>query len=214
LAKEFPAVSNKVRVLPNAIDVNALERPPSFNRDEFRAALGIAPSDVVFVFAALGHFERKGLPLLMEALAQLESKSAKLLVVGGTDDLVEKYRSRAEAFHLSGRFFFAGMQSDVRPYLWAADAFALASTYETFSLVAFEAAAASLPLITPKLHGIEEIVRDGETGYIVTRSVEDLAFALSRFVELPPAQRAEMGNRARLAAGTLSRDTLMLPTCQ
>jgi glycosyltransferase involved in cell wall biosynthesis len=57
-----------------------------------------------------------------------------------------------------------------------------------------------LPLITPKLHGIEEIVRDGETGYIVTRSVEDLAFALSRFVELPPPQRAEMGNRARLAA--------------
>jgi glycosyltransferase involved in cell wall biosynthesis len=200
LAKEFPPVSNKVRVLPNAVDVDALRRPASFDRDGFRTALGIAPSDIVFVFAALGHFERKGLPLLMEALSRLESQSAKLLVVGGTDDLVENYRSRAEAFHLGGRIFFAGMQSDVRPYLWAADAFALASTYETFSLVAFEAAAASLPLITPKLHGIEEIVRDGETGYIVTRLVEDLSFALNRFVKLPSAQRAEMGNRARLAA--------------
>jgi glycosyltransferase involved in cell wall biosynthesis len=200
LVQQFPALSNRVRVLPNAVDVEALQRPASFDRNAFRASIGITPADIVFVFSALGHFERKGLPLLMEALSRTKSQSAKLLVIGGTDDLVANYRSRADALHLNGRVLFAGMQSDVHPYLWAADAFTIASTYETFSLVAFEAAAASLPLITPLLHGIEEIVRDGETGYIVPRSADDFALALNRFIALPPRQRAEMGSQARLAA--------------
>ena len=98
------------------------------------------------------------------------------------------------------------MQSDVRPYLWASDAFAFASTYETFSLVAFEAAAASLPLLTPRLHGIEEIAADGETGYIVNRTVEDFAAALKRFVQLPAQKRLEMGKRARAAALTYDEE--------
>ena len=200
LVNQFPAVANKIRVLPNAVDVDALQRPSSFDRPAFRASLGITPNDIVFVFAALGHFERKGLPLLMEALSLTVSPNAKLLVIGGTADLVASYRSRAEQLQLGGRVLFAGMQSDVRPYLWAADAFNIASTYETFSLVAFEAAAASLPLITPLLHGIEEIVKDGETGYIVARSVDEFALALNRFIALAPQQRAEMGSKARLAA--------------
>lgn len=200
LAGEFPAVTDKIRVLPNAIDVDGLKRPASFDRNQFRAALGITGSDIVFVFAALGHFERKGLPLLLEALSHLNSQEAKLLVVGGTDDLVENYRSRAEDFHVGDRVLFAGLQSDVRRYFWAADAFVLASNYETFSLVAFEAAAASLPLITPRLHGIEEIVKDDETGYIVPRTVSDFTIALNRFIELQPERRAEMGSQARLSA--------------
>ena len=162
--------------------------------------MGFGASDVVFLFAALGHFERKGLPILLEALSRVKSKSAKLLVVGGTKDLIESYRSRAQDLVLTDRVLFSGTQSDIRPYLWAADGFALASSYETFSLVAFEAAAASLPLITPLLHGIEEIVRDQETGFVVNRTAEDFAAALTRFIELPAEERIQMGERARSAA--------------
>jgi glycosyltransferase involved in cell wall biosynthesis len=121
-------------------------------------------------------------------------------VVGGTPDLIESYRAKISDLGVTRRVLLVGMQSDVRPYLWASDAFAFASTYETFSLVAFEAAAASLPLLTPRLHGIEEIAVDGETGYIVNRTVEDFAAALGRFVALPEQRRIEMGKRARTAA--------------
>jgi glycosyltransferase involved in cell wall biosynthesis len=200
LAVAFPVTAAKVRVLPNAIDVEALRAPSSFNRNTFRVDIGLNVSDVVFVFAALGHFERKGLPLLIEALARPGLETAKLLVVGGATDLIEIYRARAEAAGLKERVSFAGMQLDVRPYLWAADAFVLASTYETFSLVAFEAAAASLPLITPALHGIEEIVTDGATGFVVSRTIDEFAAAMKRFIGLSPEQRAQMGTRARSAA--------------
>ena len=206
LRNEFPVAASKIRVLPNAVDVGPLQRPASFDRDRFRTELEIDASDVVFVFAALGHFERKGLPLLLAALARVESSAAKLLVVGGTPDLIESYRAKISDLGVTRRVLLVGMQSDVRPYLWASDAFALASTYETFSLVAFEAAAASLPLLTPRLHGIEEIAVDGETGYIVNRTVEDFAAALARFVALPPQRRIEMGKRARAAALTYDEE--------
>jgi glycosyltransferase involved in cell wall biosynthesis len=200
LQQEFPTAEGKVRVLPNAVDVEKLERPTSFEREQYRANLGFDASDVVFIFAALGHFERKGLPLLLEALSRVKSDAAKLLIVGGTGDLIESYRLRARKFGLADRVVFIGMQSDVRPYLWAADAFAIASSYETFSLVAFEAAAASLPLVTPLLHGIEEIVADQETGYVVNRTVEDFANALTRIVDLSAQERKEMGRKAWSAA--------------
>ncbi len=199
LADEFPMAASKIQVLPNAIDVDGLSRPVEFDSAEYRKQLNLSAQDVVFVFAALGHFERKGLPLLMEALSKVESKRAKLLVVGGTNDLVEAYRMRAAAMGVGDRVVFVGMKAEIRPYLWCSDAFVLASNYETFSLVAFEAAAARLPLITPSLHGIEEIVRDGETGFVVERTVGDFAWAMGRFLDLPAAKRSEMGDRARVS---------------
>ena len=74
---------------------------------------------------------------------------------------------------------------------------------------AFEAAAASLPLITPLLHGIEEIVIDGQTGYIVRRTVEDFAAALTRFVQLSVAVRTEMGRRARAQAAKYNEESFV-----
>jgi glycosyltransferase involved in cell wall biosynthesis len=199
LEAEFPKVTGKLQILPNAVDVKRLQRPSTFDRDTFRALLGVTSSDVVFIFVALGHFERKGLPIILQALSQAESKAAKLLVVGGADDLIDSYRVRLKNLGLADRVIFAGMQSDVRPYFWAADVFVLGSSYETFSLATFEAAAAALPVITPLLHGVEEIVRDRQTGYIVRRTVADFASAIDRVAHLSSHGRAEMGGHARSA---------------
>jgi glycosyltransferase involved in cell wall biosynthesis len=75
-----------------------------------------------------------------------------------------------------------------------------ASAYETFSLVVVEAGAASLVLITRLLHGVGEIVSDRQTGYVVRRTVEDLASVLMQFLKLKAQERIEMGRRARLEA--------------
>lgn len=200
LGGEFPAVAEKIRVFPNAVDNDAFRMPPFFDRGAFRRHIGLEDSDVVFLFVALGHFERKGLPLLFEALDHAGLETAKLLVVGGTDDLIKYYRGRCKDVGLQDRVLFAGHQAEVSPYMWGADAFVLASAYETFSLVAFEGAAASLPLITTRLYGVEEIVRDGVTGYVVERNVGSFAAAMKHFVELSPAARRVMGSHARSAA--------------
>jgi glycosyltransferase involved in cell wall biosynthesis len=199
LEQEFPFAAPKIRVLPNAVDVERLARPASFDREAFRRELGFQKEDTVFLFAALGHFERKGLPILIDALARLRGTRIKLLVVGGERGLIDAYRARIEQTPAEGRVVFAGMQSDTSRYFWAADAFAFPSHYETFSLVAYEAAAARLPLIAPRLNGVEEILDDSRTGFLITQTSESVAAALERFAGLPETQRAEMGARARAA---------------
>ena len=89
------------------------------------------------------------------------------------------------------------MQRNVRPFLWASDAFVLPSGYEVFSLAVLEAAAAGLPLIVTMINGVEEFVRDGVNGIVVERTVAGIRAGLQRFVALPPEQRRAIGRQAR-----------------
>jgi glycosyltransferase involved in cell wall biosynthesis len=200
LIREFPFSLNKIVVLPNAVDVERLQPEPGFDRDSFRRDLGLLPGDTAFLFMALGQFERKGLPLLLDGLVNVPSAETKLVVVGGEPDLIEAYKARVEQLGLADRVIFAGMQEDVRPFFWAADAFAFPSLYETFSLVTYEAAAAGLPILAPPLNGVEDLIRDGENGIVLTRTVEGIRCALQRFLRLTERERAEMGRKAKSAA--------------
>jgi len=171
--------------------------PPGFNRARFRRSLGVTEDDLGLAFVALGQFERKGLPLVLEALAHLREPRLKLLVVGGREDLVETYRRRADRMGLSPYVQFLGDQHDVRPYLWSSDALVFPSFYEAFSLVTLEAAAAGLPLIVPPINGVEEFVRDGENGLLIHQTRDGVAAGLARFLALSPDARRSMGQAAR-----------------
>ncbi len=120
-----------------------------------------------------------------------------MVIVGGPDALVKSYRQRADSLGLNGNIHFTGYQRDVRPYLWAADVFALPSYYEVFPLVALEAAAAGLPLLVARLNGVEEFIRDGENGIVVERNVPSIEAALRAFSEISQEERRTWGERAR-----------------
>jgi glycosyltransferase involved in cell wall biosynthesis len=193
LSKEYPAVCGKVKVIPNPVDVAKMRQPEDFDRRAFRARLGIDEDETVLLFCALGHFERKGLPLLLAALQEFQDVRWKLIVVGGEADTVAAYRRISR----SDRIIYAGMQSDVRPFLWASEAFVLPSAYETFSLVTFEAAAAGVPPVVPRLYGIEDFLRDGENGIYLVRTDAGVKAALKRFFSLDSATLRRMGQQAR-----------------
>jgi glycosyltransferase involved in cell wall biosynthesis len=206
LKRDFRIEPEKVSVIANPIPIKRMERPADFDRDDFRHRLGFAPSDFVLVFSALGQFERKGLPLILHSLAEPSQLQTKLLVVGGEPDLIGEYRQRANALGLGDRVCFAGMQTDVRPFLWSGSAFILASTYESFSLVTYEAAAAELPILAPALNGIRDLLRDGENGFLVTHSKLSITSALERITTLSEEERQVMGNNARRSAASFSEE--------
>jgi glycosyltransferase involved in cell wall biosynthesis len=118
-------------------------------------------------------------------------------VGGGEHDLVTAYQARVKHMGLSSHVQFAGMQQDIRPYLWAADAFAFPSFYEAFPLVAIEAAAAGLPLIVTPISGVEEFLSDGKNGILVEQTPEAVADGLKRFLLLAPEARRAMGRQAQ-----------------
>ncbi len=197
LEETYPFVKGKITVISNPVDRERMARPPEFEREAFRQEHGAGPEDVVLVFVALGQFERKGLHLVLEALKALAEPRLKLWVVGGEPDLVAAWKRRVEAMGLGFQVSFSGMQKDVRPFLWGGDALIFPSFYEVFPLVSLEAAAAGLPLIVTPLYGVEEFMRDGETGFVVASSAEGVEEGLRRFLALSPEERGALGERAQ-----------------
>lgn len=181
-------VGKKMHVIGNAVDVQKMHPPADFDRAALRAEHGFKARDLVLSFVALGHFERKGLPLLLEAIQALGDSDIKLLVVGGKPSTVEEYQHHADGLGILEQVCFVGMRQDIRPYLWMSDAFAFPSAYETFSVATFEASAAGLPVLVSHLYGVEDYVVNGENGWVVERSKEQIADALRQLQE----QRAEL----------------------
>ena len=149
------------------------------------------------MFVALGHFERKGLPLLLEALTTPGLGRARLWVVGGESGLVRAYDVLASRLGISDKVTFVGRTNDVRPFLWAADAFVAPSHYEAFYLGLLEAAAAGLPLIATRISGPRSWLEDAVNGIEVERTGPGVATALDRFMTLDTPRRREMGWAAR-----------------
>src|SRR4051812_25575084 len=69
LARVYPGVAEKITVIRNTVDLAHFERPSGFDRRGFRRRMDTDDAHTAFVFVALGHFERKGLPMLLEALS-------------------------------------------------------------------------------------------------------------------------------------------------
>jgi glycosyltransferase involved in cell wall biosynthesis len=204
-ARIYPGVEDKITVIPNTVDVSHFREPTGFDRRELRRRMETDADHVAFVFVALGHFERKGLPTLLEALAGDDPalERARLWVVGGEAGLVAAYRERTQRLGIADKVSFAGRTDDVRPFLWSADAFVLPSHYEAFSAALLEAAAAGMPAITTRISGSEEVLRDGVNGFEVELSAEGIATGLRRFLELDADEREAMRDAARASVAPL-----------
>jgi glycosyltransferase involved in cell wall biosynthesis len=203
IAADYPTQRAKLRVIANPVDVEHFARPSQHQRDAMRRAQGFDARHIVVGFMALGDFERKGLGLLLQALATLgeaERGALRLLVIGGQPGEIATYEGLARRLGVDGGVRFVGLQRDVRPFLWSCDSFALPSTYETFGLAAAQAAAAGLPvLVCDAVHGLEEFVADGRNGWSVPRTCAALAACLTHQV----AHHELLPTMGRAAAETM-----------
>ena len=212
LRAEYAIPENKIRLLPNPVDIARMAAPSGYDRSRARREIGCSENDILISFVALGQYERKGLTLLLKAIAsspKVGKSELHLVIVGGPDTLVKTYRRRADRLGLNGNIHFTGHKSDVRPYLWAADVFALPSYYEVFPLVALEAAAAGLPLLVARLNGVEEFIRDGENGIVVERNVPSIEAALLAFSAISQEERRTWGECARRDVQCYSGDAFI-----
>jgi len=197
IVREYPWTSDKITIIPNFIDWEYMQKPSDFDRAAFRRKIGLSDTDLVGVFVSLGAFEHKGLPLILQAVAEMNLQ-AKVIVVGG--NLIGRWLKLVKRIGIEDKIFFVGLQKDIRPFLWVSDFFIFPSVRETFPLAVLEAAAVGMPLIVTPLYGIEEFMKDGEMGYVVSRDVSSIGKALDKLSRLSSAQRLEMSEKVREAA--------------
>jgi glycosyltransferase involved in cell wall biosynthesis len=191
----FPAAARHVVTIHNGVDLEEFAPGAAAAEGEaLRARLDIEQGALLAAFVG-GDWERKGLAPSIGALAQ--APEWHLAIAGKGPQ--RPYEQLAASLGVSGRVHWLGVRGDVRPLYAAADAFVLPSSYETFSLVTFEAAASGLPVIAGDVNGVRELIRSGENGYLVEPTAEHLAARL-RELGADPALRAAFGAAAREAA--------------
>lgn len=147
----------------------------------------------------------KGLFDLLDAVARLDSDVTLEIVGDGplADDLAVAVRRRG----LDGIVTLHGHRSDVGRVMAGADVFVLPSYREGTPRVVTEARAAGLPVVATDIAGLPEMVRDGETGFLVEPGdVDALQDRLARLVGSPELRR-RMGKRGREGLAKFDRET-------
>jgi UDP-glucose:(heptosyl)LPS alpha-1,3-glucosyltransferase len=164
-------------------------------RAEMRVALGISEDAWLIVFIGSG-FERKGLGPLIEGLASLRDRRARLLVAGR--GRTEPYRLLAERLGVSDSVRWSAPRPDVERLYAASDVLALPALYEPFGNVHLEALASGLPVLTSRGAGGAEAVVPGESGAVVDKP--EAAAIASGLGALLHADARKLSAAARAAA--------------
>ena len=201
LSAAYPHRSAAIRVIENAVDMERF-RPDADARREVRGKLGIGVELSLALFVG-SDWQRKGAHVAVGALAKAPSWHLAVLGQGDAAGLL----ALAERLGVSSRLHLAAETRYPERYYAAADAFVLPSAYESFSLAAFEAAAAGLPVIATNVGAVGEIV-DGGGGVIVERTPESLASAL-KALEAEPESRAAMSARGRACVRRFDWDAVV-----
>ncbi len=191
--EHFPDAADRVLTIHNGVDTEAFA--PGVREREarsLRAELGIPPGRPVVAFVGDGN---KGLRQVIESLVRAPGWD---LVVAGRGH-VRSYRELADALGVSKAVHWLGVVRDIQVVYELADAFVLPSSYETFSLVTFEAAASGLPILVTPVSGVRELLRDRENGFLIAADPAAIAERLGRLAA-DPALRRRLGRAARESA--------------
>ncbi|MBD2188901.1 glycosyltransferase family 4 protein [Pseudanabaena mucicola] len=196
--RELVSQHGEIKIIPCSVDI---EHFSGVDKASARKQLGIAAEQKVILY--VGRFdERKGIETLVRACAQLPKPlkdQYQLYLVGGSRkggvDTEEEQRIRGLVKDLGldaiASFVGAIDQSELPPYYAMADICVVPSYYEPFGLVAIEAMAAGTPVIASRVGGLQETVKDGETGLLVPiRAPEALSTAIAKLLTEPQTVKA------------------------
>lgn len=176
--------SSKLKVLANGSSngINTKYFDPSlFSEDEkheLKRNLGIDRSDLVFIF--IGRLvSDKGINEMINAFKRLNNEVdlLKLVLVGPfeshLDPLDKKTKKEIER---NDNIINIGLKNDVRSYLAIADILVFPSYREGFPNVVMEAGAMGLPSIVSNINGCNEIIKEGENGWIIPAKDEEAIY--------------------------------------
>ena len=161
-------VTKEIKMIPNGIDYPSIQsiRPS----DE--------PSDIIFAGRLI---KEKNVDLLIKAmtLVKKEFSNIRCIIIGGGPEK-DSLEELARDLNLCEAMTFKGLLSDpddVIAYMKASKIFVLPSVREGFGIVALEANACGLPVVTvdhPQ-NATRDLITEGQNGFLCQLSAEDIA---------------------------------------
>lgn len=194
--------AGSITVVPNAL-LTAAFSGAAADRTRF----GIPDDRVALLFVSgrlAGDGERKGLPQVLRAVAQVRNRCPELLLVVAGPNCDARAFCAALGPVGDAWMGLGVVAAEDKPVLYrSVDLFTLPSRAENMPNTVLEAMAAGLPIVATPVGAVPEMVSDGESGFLVpVGDVEALADRIERLVA-DPALRRRMGTAA---AATAARD--------
>ncbi|MEX2475904.1 glycosyltransferase family 4 protein [Marinobacter sp.] len=180
--------AHKLQLVYNGVD------PDRFTGDHgagLRSELGLPPNGILVV--SIGNIRpAKGYEYLVDAAITLSAQHPDIhfVVVGHQKEpLFSALKAQVSESPRAPNIHWLGFRQDVSDVLRQGDIFLLPSVSEGFSIATVEAMMAGIPVIATRSGGPEEIIEDGETGYLIP--VRDSEAIVSAILELRQPARAE-----------------------
>ncbi len=160
-------------------------KPDLENRKIIRKQLGISVDTILLLF--LGRLNKdKGILDLADAandIIKKDKKNISLLIVGPDE---ENIKSKIQILCKSSinKIHFIEFTNEPEKYMSAADIFCLPSYREGFGMAALEAGACALPVITSRIYGLIDAVKEDHTGlFHEVKNKEQIKKCIIRLVE-------------------------------
>ncbi len=187
------------KIVRSGIDIKGYKQnaiQTRWERDNFRASLGIEKEDIVFV--TVGRFSySKAQRYSIKVFAVLQKKYPylKFLLIG-EGEMLEDCKTLAKDLDIGDAIRFLGYQKDIPKLLSASDIFIFTSLREGLPRVIVEASLLKIPVVTFEVEGATEVLENGTSGFIVPQGNTELLISKAEELILQPALRTSFGENA------------------
>ncbi|MBE9571085.1 MAG: glycosyltransferase family 4 protein [Proteobacteria bacterium] len=190
---------SKINLINNGIDIDKFKEKTSSSKSLLEEFPTLKNKVLVGLVGRIARV--KGIEDYIEAAINVLRirDDVGFLVVGPEEDktLGQKVRKRVDSSNFADNIVFTGYRKDIPGLLQGIDLVVCSSLKEGFPYSCLEAMAASKALVATKCGGPEEMVIDGETGYLVdVDNPNELARAILKVAENPKTMKS-MGERGR-----------------
>jgi L-malate glycosyltransferase len=157
--------SAKTRVIYNGLEIP--DTISDMRRKELRKELGLDESDRI-ILSAGRMIPQKAQSVFIDACAILAAKRNDLcFILAGDGPLCAELKLQADNLGLGSRLKFLGVRDDLQHLIQISDVVCMSSLYEGLSNVLMETGILGIPAVATPASGNSEIIRDGQTGFIV-----------------------------------------------
>jgi glycosyltransferase involved in cell wall biosynthesis len=170
---------------------------PNGNSLEKKRSLGLDHNGIVIGFVGW-LLPIKGPMYLLKAMQHIwpDHPTASLVMIG-KGELDVELRAQALRMNANGKVKFLGWREDIHEIMPVFDLLVLPSLNEGMGRVLVEAMAAGKPVVASEVGGIPDLVKHGETGYLVRPADEKaLAKGIKKILN-DPEQAKLMGQRGK-----------------
>jgi N-acetyl-alpha-D-glucosaminyl L-malate synthase BshA len=186
-------INKEIHVVPNFIDTKKYDNPYSDCEREL-----IANEDEKIITHISNIRKVKRVDNVIEIFDRIQQKMPAKLVIVGEGPEKKSLEKLCQKKGITEKVLFVGNSHEVDKILCFSDLFILPSEHESFGLVALEAMACGVPVISSNAGGLPEVNIQGQSGYLSeVGDIEEMAMNALKILQ-DPEEHLKFKRKAKL----------------